>query len=191
MHGPLSPRQSSTQAARASPGGRRRAGHTIVCVVRRVVSDLMRSISSVTASCLGTTVRETVSGQRWTALAPRCSRLELCRHAQLQILAPERRDELDADRQAARGLPDRQADHRLSGDADGAAKHQMRSNRLDNYERAIETYAAYLAGLPQVDPTRIGMFGIHDACDAARIPGSSSRLRVCRRRGINIVGRDS
>jgi cephalosporin-C deacetylase-like acetyl esterase len=31
---------------------------------------------------------------------------------------------------------------------------------LDNYERAIETYAAYLAGLPQVDPARIGMFGI-------------------------------
>jgi hypothetical protein len=31
---------------------------------------------------------------------------------------------------------------------------------LDNYEPAIETYAAYLTGLLQVDASRIGMFGI-------------------------------
>jgi hypothetical protein len=45
------------------------------------------------------------SVQRWTAIAPRCSRLKLCRHAQQQILAPERRDELDADRQPGRVSP--------------------------------------------------------------------------------------
>src|SRR6476659_5131738 len=59
-----------------------------------------------------------VSGQRWTAIAPRGSRLELCRYAQQQILAPERRDDLDADRQPARCLPDRQADRGLAGDAE-------------------------------------------------------------------------
>jgi hypothetical protein len=53
--------------------------------------------------------RITVSGQRGTAIAPRRRGLELCRHAQQQILAPERRDELDADRQPVRRLPDRQA----------------------------------------------------------------------------------
>ena len=50
--------------------------------------------------------------------APRRGRLELCRHAQQQILAPERRDQLDADRQPGRRLPDGQADGRLAGDAE-------------------------------------------------------------------------
>ncbi|HXO85729.1 MAG TPA: hypothetical protein VN803_09395, partial [Gemmatimonadales bacterium] len=64
------------------------------------------------------TAREVVSEHRRTAMPPRRGGLELCRHAQQQILAPERRDELHADRQPARGLPDRQADRRLAGDAE-------------------------------------------------------------------------
>src|ERR1700742_3648774 len=62
--------------------------------------------------------RITVSGQWGMAMAPRRPGLELCRHAQQQILAPERRDELDADRQPVRRLSDRQADRRLAGDAE-------------------------------------------------------------------------
>jgi cephalosporin-C deacetylase-like acetyl esterase len=62
---------------------------------------------------------------------------------------------------------------------------------LDNYERAIETYADYLAGLPQFDPTRIGTFGIsmsgyteeEDAFDAdlkARMPLGDLVTRITR-----------
>ena len=52
------------------------------------------------------------------AIAPRRGDLELCGYARQQVLAPERGDELDADRQSARRLPGRQADRRLSGDAE-------------------------------------------------------------------------
>ncbi|WP_031465929.1 alpha/beta hydrolase family protein [Sciscionella sediminilitoris] len=47
---------------------------------------------------------------------------------------------------------------------EGPGQGETRANgctvTLDNYERAIETYAGYLAGLPEVDEHRIGMFGI-------------------------------
>lgn len=48
----------------------------------------------------------------------------------------------------------------IEGPGQGQTRSQGLTVGLDNYERAIETYAAYLARLPQVDPTRIGMFGI-------------------------------
>src|SRR6478752_5622535 len=75
----------------------------------RVVVAMMVSHSSVTPRTARHDRARNRSGQRWTAIAPRRCRLELCRHAQQQILAPERRDELDADRQA---------DGRLAGDAE-------------------------------------------------------------------------
>ena len=48
----------------------------------------------------------------------------------------------------------------IEGPGQGRTRSEGLTVGLDNYERAIETYAAYLAGLPQVDPARIGMFGI-------------------------------
>ena len=48
----------------------------------------------------------------------------------------------------------------IEGPGQGETRSEGLTVGLDNYERAIETYAAYLAGLPQVDPDRIGMFGI-------------------------------
>ncbi len=48
----------------------------------------------------------------------------------------------------------------IEGPGQGQTRSLGLTVGLDNYERAIETYAAYLAGLPQVDPARIGMFGI-------------------------------
>ena len=48
----------------------------------------------------------------------------------------------------------------IEGPGQGQTRSLGLTVGLDNYERAIETYAAYLAGLPQVDPSRIGMFGI-------------------------------
>lgn len=48
----------------------------------------------------------------------------------------------------------------IEGPGQGQTRALGLTVTLDNYERAIETYAAYLAGLPQVDPNRIGMFGI-------------------------------
>src|SRR6185369_16469117 len=48
----------------------------------------------------------------------------------------------------------------IEGPGQGETRSAGMTVGLDNYERAIETYAAYLAELPQVDPDRIGMFGI-------------------------------
>ena len=48
----------------------------------------------------------------------------------------------------------------IEGPGQGQTRSLGLTVGLDNYERAIETYAAYLSGLPQIDPTRIGMFGI-------------------------------
>ncbi|BBY23123.1 alpha/beta hydrolase [Mycobacterium stomatepiae] len=48
----------------------------------------------------------------------------------------------------------------IEGPGQGQTRSQGLTVGLDNYERAIETYAAYLAGLPQVDSARIGMLGI-------------------------------
>ncbi|ORW91170.1 dipeptidyl aminopeptidase [Mycobacterium sp. IEC1808] len=48
----------------------------------------------------------------------------------------------------------------IEGPGQGQTRSLGLTVGLDNYERAIETYAAYLAGLPHVDPARIGMFGI-------------------------------
>jgi dienelactone hydrolase len=48
----------------------------------------------------------------------------------------------------------------IEGPGQGQTRSLGLTVGLDNYERAIETYAGYLAGLPQVDPARIGMFGI-------------------------------
>jgi dienelactone hydrolase len=48
----------------------------------------------------------------------------------------------------------------IEGPGQGQTRSLGLTVGLDNYERAIETYAAYLSGLPQVDPARIGMFGI-------------------------------
>lgn len=48
----------------------------------------------------------------------------------------------------------------IEGPGQGETRARGLTVGLDNYERAIETYAAYLADLPQVDASRIGMFGI-------------------------------
>jgi cephalosporin-C deacetylase-like acetyl esterase len=48
----------------------------------------------------------------------------------------------------------------IEGPGQGQTRSLGLTVGLDNYERAIETYADYLAGLPQVDASRIGMFGI-------------------------------
>lgn len=48
----------------------------------------------------------------------------------------------------------------IEGPGQGATRARGVTVGLDNYERAIETYAAYLAALPEVDAERIGMFGI-------------------------------
>jgi cephalosporin-C deacetylase-like acetyl esterase len=48
----------------------------------------------------------------------------------------------------------------IEGPGQGQTRSMGLTVGLDNYERAIETYAAYLARLPLVDPARIGMFGI-------------------------------
>jgi dienelactone hydrolase len=48
----------------------------------------------------------------------------------------------------------------IEGPGQGETRARGLTVTLDNYERALETYAEYLSGLPQVDPTRIGMFGI-------------------------------
>jgi cephalosporin-C deacetylase-like acetyl esterase len=48
----------------------------------------------------------------------------------------------------------------IEGPGQGETRAQGLTVGLDNYERALETYATYLADLPQVDPNRIGMFGI-------------------------------
>lgn len=48
----------------------------------------------------------------------------------------------------------------IEGPGQGETRARGLTVNLDNYERAIETFAAYLASLPQVDPTRIGFFGI-------------------------------
>lgn len=48
----------------------------------------------------------------------------------------------------------------IEGPGQGETRSEGLTVGLDDYERAIETYAAYLAGLPQVDASRIGMFGI-------------------------------
>lgn len=48
----------------------------------------------------------------------------------------------------------------IEGPGQGQTRSLGLTVGLDNYERAIERYATYLAGLPEVDETRIGMFGI-------------------------------
>jgi cephalosporin-C deacetylase-like acetyl esterase len=48
----------------------------------------------------------------------------------------------------------------IEGPGQGESRARGLVVDLDNYSRAIETYAAYLASLPEVDETRIGMFGI-------------------------------
>lgn len=48
----------------------------------------------------------------------------------------------------------------IEGPGQGETRSQGLTVGLDNYERAIEIYAGYLAELPQVDAARIGMFGI-------------------------------
>lgn len=48
----------------------------------------------------------------------------------------------------------------IEGPGQGETRSQGLMVGLDNYERAIEIYAGYLAELPQVDSARIGMFGI-------------------------------
>jgi dienelactone hydrolase len=48
----------------------------------------------------------------------------------------------------------------IEGPGQGETRARGLTVGLDNYERAIETYAAYLASLPHVDRGRIGMFGI-------------------------------
>lgn len=48
----------------------------------------------------------------------------------------------------------------IEGPGQGQTRSQGLAVELDNYEEAIEVYAAYLAQLPQVDAARIGMFGI-------------------------------
>lgn len=48
----------------------------------------------------------------------------------------------------------------IEGPGQGQTRSLGLTVGLDNYERAIETFASYLAGLPEVDPSRIGMFGI-------------------------------
>ena len=54
------------------------------------------SLSSVTPRTARHDRARNRSRQRWTAIAPRRSRLKLCRHTQQEILAPERRDQLNA-----------------------------------------------------------------------------------------------
>ncbi|WP_163797932.1 alpha/beta hydrolase [Mycolicibacterium sediminis] len=48
----------------------------------------------------------------------------------------------------------------IEGPGQGATRTGGLTVGLTNYERAIDTYATYLAALPEVDSTRIGMFGI-------------------------------
>jgi dienelactone hydrolase len=48
----------------------------------------------------------------------------------------------------------------IEGPGQGETRSEGTTVGLENYERAIETYADYLATLPQVDSARIGMFGI-------------------------------
>lgn len=48
----------------------------------------------------------------------------------------------------------------IEGPGQGQTRSLGLTVGLDNYERAIETYAGYLADLPQVDANRIGMYGI-------------------------------
>ncbi|TGD89183.1 alpha/beta hydrolase [Mycolicibacterium sp. CH28] len=48
----------------------------------------------------------------------------------------------------------------IEGPGQGQTRSLGLTVGLDDYERAIETYAEFLAGLPEVDETRIGMFGI-------------------------------
>ena len=48
----------------------------------------------------------------------------------------------------------------IEGPGQGQTRSLGLTVGLDNYERAIERYATYLAGLEEVDQTRIGMFGI-------------------------------
>lgn len=48
----------------------------------------------------------------------------------------------------------------IEGPGQGQTRSLGLTVGLDNYERAIETYAGFLADLPEVDATRIGMFGI-------------------------------
>jgi dienelactone hydrolase len=48
----------------------------------------------------------------------------------------------------------------IEGPGQGQTRSLGLTVGLDNYERAIERYATYLADSPEVDATRIGMFGI-------------------------------
>jgi dipeptidyl aminopeptidase/acylaminoacyl peptidase len=48
----------------------------------------------------------------------------------------------------------------IEGPGQGETRARGVTVGLDNYERAVETYAAYLGALPEVDAERIGMFGI-------------------------------
>jgi len=48
----------------------------------------------------------------------------------------------------------------IEGPGQGQTRAEGLTVGLDNYERAIEAYADYLAGLPEVDANRVGMFGI-------------------------------
>ncbi|KOU33967.1 alpha/beta hydrolase [Streptomyces sp. WM6378] len=48
----------------------------------------------------------------------------------------------------------------IEGPGQGESRAGGLAVDLANYERAIASYITYLAGLPEVDPQRIGMFGI-------------------------------
>jgi esterase/lipase len=48
----------------------------------------------------------------------------------------------------------------IEGPGQGETRARGLTATLTNYERAIQTYAQYLAGLAEVDAGRIGMFGI-------------------------------
>lgn len=68
----------------------------------------------------------------------------------------------------------------IEGPGQGETRARGLTVTLDNYERALETYAGYLAGLSEVDENRIGVFGIsmsgYWSLRAAAAPGT--RLRA-------------
>src|SRR6476646_1052591 len=118
-----------------------------------------------------------VSGQRWTAIAPRGSCLELCRYAQQQILAPERRDELDADRQPACCLPDRQADGRLAGDAErcreapDAFEARQDRERVGGWRQELVEKGGGLAGGGREEQVEVVCPPRRHLCRVGALPG--------------------
>ena len=75
----------------------------------------------------------------------------------------------------------------IEGPGQGESRAGGLTVTLDNYERALEAYAGYLAGLPEVDAGRIGMFGIsmsgywglRAAAGATRLAALAAYEAVC------------